>query len=200
VLDCQWLQQLRGDGLLRGALRPGDGAVALRAFARQRHALLRSQAHAVQQRQEAWVQMNLQLTSVIADVVGVTGQAIVRAIAAGERDPCKLAALRNCRIKASETDIALALQGNWRHEHLFALRQALAAFDFCGQQLTELDAQIEAQLARLHVSDALPAKGRRRSVARNASDLQISPRPADHTMTARLTAREGRDSGAPRAL
>jgi hypothetical protein len=68
VLDCQWLQQLRGDGLLRGALRPGDGAVALRAFARQRHALLRSQAHAVQQRQEAWVQMNLQLTSVIADV------------------------------------------------------------------------------------------------------------------------------------
>lgn len=87
VLDCQWLQQLRGDGLLRGALRPGDGAVALRAFARQRHALLRSQAHAVQQRQEAWVQMNLQLTSVIADVAGTTGQAIVRANVGGERDP-----------------------------------------------------------------------------------------------------------------
>lgn len=176
VLDCQWLQQLHSYGLLHGAFRPSDGVCALRAFMRQRHALLRTQARSVQHMQKALVQMNLQLTSVIADVVGATGQAIVRAIVGGERDPWKLAALRNCRIKASETDIALALQGNWRHEHLFALRQALAAFDFCGQQLTELDAQIEAQLGRLHISDELPAKGRRRSIARNAPKFDLRTR------------------------
>lgn len=93
VLDCQWLQQLHSYGLLRGAFRPGDGVVALRAFVRQRHALLRAQARAVQHQQKALVQMNLQLTSVVADVAGVTGQAIV----AGERDPWRLAQLRNCR-------------------------------------------------------------------------------------------------------
>ncbi len=126
--------------------------------------------------QKALVQMNLQLTSVIADVAGATGQAIVRAIVAGERDPWRLAALRNCRIRASETDIALALQGTWRHEHLFALRQALASFDFCGQQLAELDAQIEAQLQRLHINEELPAKGKRRSVARNAPKFDLRTR------------------------
>ena len=176
VLDCQWLQQLHSYGLLRGAFRPSDGVCALRAFMRQRHALLRTQARSVQHMQKALVQMNLQLTSVIADVAGVTGQAIVRAIVAGERDPWQLAALRNCRVRASETDIALALQGNWRHEHLFALKQALAAFDFCGQQLAELDAQIETQLQRLHISEELPAKGKRRSVARNAPKFDLRTR------------------------
>lgn len=149
VLDCQWLQQLHSYGLLRGAFRPADGVVALRAFMRQRHALLRTQARSVQHMHKALVQMNLQLTGVISDVAGVTGQAIVRAIVAGERDPARLAALRNCRVKASEADIARALHGSWRHEHLFALKQALAAFDFCGQQLAELDAQLETQLQSL---------------------------------------------------
>ncbi len=176
VLDCQWLQQLHSYGLLRGAFRPGDGVVTLRAFARQRHALLRSQARSVQHQQKALVQMNLQLTSVIADVAGVTGQAIVRAIIAGQRDPWRLAALRNCRIKASEEDIALALQGNWRCEHLFALKQALEAFDFCGQQLAALDAQIEAQLQRLQITDDEPAKGRKRSVVRNAPKFDLRGR------------------------
>jgi hypothetical protein len=87
-----------------------------------------------------------------------------------------LAALRNCRIKASEEEIALALQGHWRREHLFALKQALEAFDFCGQQLAELDAQIEAQLQRLQVTEDEPAKGRKRSVARNAPKFDLRAR------------------------
>jgi transposase len=122
------------------------------------------------------VQMNLQLTSVIADVAGVTGQAIVRAIAAGERDPCKLAALRNCRIKASEADIALGAAGQLAARAPVRLKQALAAFDFCGQQLAELDAQIEAQLQRLQITEDEPAKGRKRSVARNAPKFDLRTR------------------------
>ena len=86
VLDCQWLQQLMSYGLLRGAFRPGDAVCALRALVRQRATILRTQSRAVQHMQKALVQMNIQLATVIADVVGASGQAILRAIVAGERD------------------------------------------------------------------------------------------------------------------
>lgn len=69
-----------------------------------------------------------------------------------------LAKLKNVRIHASEEDIAKSLQGNWRDEHLFALKQALDAFDFCGAQLAECDAQIEAQLQTLHVCEGTPSQ------------------------------------------
>ena len=87
VLDCQWLQQLMSYGLLRGAFRPGEGVCVLRALTRQRHTLLRTQSRCVQHMQKALVQMNIQLANVIADVVGASGQAILRAIVAGERNP-----------------------------------------------------------------------------------------------------------------
>ena len=87
--------------------------------------LLRSQGRSVQHLQKALTQMNIQLANVISDVVGETGQKILRAIVAGERDGQALAALRNGRIRASGEEIAKSLQGTWRHEHLFALKQAL---------------------------------------------------------------------------
>ncbi len=84
-----------------------------------------------------------------------------------------LAKLKNVRIHASEEDIAKSLQGNWRDEHLFALKQALDAFDFCGVQLAECDAQIEAQLQTLHVCEGTPAKGKKRGRARNAPKFDL---------------------------
>jgi transposase len=92
VLDCQWLQQLMSFGLLRGAFRPADEVCALRALSRQREMLLRSQSRHVQHMQKALTQMNIQLANVISDIVGVTGQKILRAIVAGERDGLTLAA------------------------------------------------------------------------------------------------------------
>lgn len=127
VLDCQWLQQLMTYGLLSGAFRPTDAVCALRSLWRQRGMLLRSQGRHVQHMQKALTQMNIQLTNVISDVVGETGQKILRAIVAGERDGYVLAAMKNVRIRASVDEIAKSLQGNWRAEHLFALQQALAA-------------------------------------------------------------------------
>jgi hypothetical protein len=115
--------------------------------------------------------MNIQLANVISDVVGETGQRILRAIVAGERDGLALARLKNARIHASEQEIAASLQGSWRAEHLFALKQALDAFDFCAQQLSECDAQIEAQLQNLHICEDEPAKGKKRTRARNAPAL-----------------------------
>ena len=176
VLDCQWLQQLMSYGLLRGAFRPSDEVCVLRALSRQRSMLLRNQARCVQHMQKALAQMNIQLANVISDVAGVSGQAILRAIVAGERNPYVLAGLKNSRIHASEDDIARSLNGNWRSEHLFALRQALDSFDFCGQQLAQCDSAIEAQLQRLHVTDQSPAKGKRRGSARNAPKFDLRAR------------------------
>lgn len=173
MLDCQWLQQLMSYGLLHGAFRPAEQVCVLRALTRQRAMILRSQARFVQHMQKALTQMNIQLANVISDVVGETGQKILRAIIAGERDGMTLGGLKNSRIHASEEDIAKSLEGNWRSEHLFALKQALDAFDFCGTQLAECDAQIEAQLQTLQSCQGEPPKGKKRGRARNAPRFDL---------------------------
>ena len=173
VLDCQWLQQLMTYGLLRGAFRPAEQVCMLRALYRQRGMLLRSQGRHVQHMQKALTQMNIQLTNVLSDVVGESGQKILRAIVAGERDGQVLGAMKNVRVRASIEEIAKSLQGNWRPEHLFALKQALGAFDFVGTQLAECDAEIEAQLQRLQVHEGDPAKGKKRGRARNAPKFDL---------------------------
>jgi transposase len=172
VLDCQWLQQLMSYGLLRGAFRPADGICALRALARQREMLLRCQARHVQHMQKALTQMNIQLTNVIADVVGKTGQQILRAIVAGERDPQVLARMKDGRIRASADEIARSLHGNWRAEHLFALKQALELFDFYGTQLTACDREIEQQLQCLQAHEGTP-DGKKKGVTRNAPKFDL---------------------------
>ena len=173
VLDCQWLQQLMSYGLLRGAFRPPDNVCALRALWRGRGMLLRGQGRQVQHMQKALTQMNIQLGNVISDVVGETGQKILRAIVAGERDGQALAAMKNVRIRASSEEIAKSLQGNWRAEHLFALKQALDMFDFIGAQLAECDREIEAQLQGLQAYEGEPAKGKKRGRARNAPKFDL---------------------------
>src|SRR3989338_4533282 len=173
VLDCQWLQQLMTYGLLRGAFRPTEDVCVLRALWRQRGMLLRGQGRQVQHMQKALAQMNVQLANVISDVAGETGQKILRAIVAGERDGQILAAMKNVRIRATAEEIAKSLQGNWRAEHLFALKQALALFDFIGTQLAECDREIEQQMQRLQVHDGTPAKGKKRGRARNAPKFDL---------------------------
>jgi transposase len=166
VLDCQWLQQLLTYGLLSGAFRPTDAVCALRSLWRQRGTLLHDQGRQVQHMQKALTQMNIQLTNVISDVVGETGQKILRAIVKGERDGQVLAAMKNVRIRASADEIAKSLQGSWRAEHLFALKQALAMFDFIGTQLAECDHEIEQQLRSLQAHEGEPAKSTKRARGR----------------------------------
>ena len=149
VQDCQWLQRLMSQGYLRAAFRPGEQVCVVRAVARQRDVLLVEQASWVQRMQKALVQMNIQLTEVLTDVMGTTGQAIIRAIVAGERDAKVLARHRHRRVKASEQDIAKALTGNWRDEHLFVLRQALSMYDDIARHLGECDAKLQGLLAEL---------------------------------------------------
>lgn len=149
VLDCQWLQQLMSFGLLSGAFRPKGEICALRSVARQRAMLLSYQSRHVQHMQKALTQMNIQLAQVISDVVGETGQRIIRACLAGERNGQVLAKLKHFRIRATEEEIAKSLQGNWREEHLFALKQAVSLYDAYAAELAECDRQLESMLAAL---------------------------------------------------
>jgi transposase len=173
VLDCQWLQQLLTFGMLRGAFRPSESICVLRSLYRQRTTLLRSQGRCVQHMQKALTQMNVQLANTISDIVGETGQKILRAIVAGERNGAVLADLRHGRIQASKEDIAKSLQGNWRTEHLFALRQALNMFDFIATQLAECDAGIEQQMQGMHRHDGEPGKDKRSGRPKNAPKLDL---------------------------
>ena len=146
VLDCQWIQKLMALGLLRAAWRPAGQICVVRAIARQRELLIKEQASWVQRMQKELVQMNIQLTEVLSDVMGQTGQAIIRAIVAGERDPAKLAVHRNRRVKASAQEVQRALTGNWREEHLFVLAQALASYDERGHHISECDHKLRELL------------------------------------------------------
>lgn len=130
VSDCQWLQYLHSVGLLRASFRPGDQVCVLRCLVRHRDSLIQSASTHVLRMQKALNQMNnLQIHHVISDITGLTGLRIVEAILAGERDPSKLAKLRDGRIKASEETIVKSLVGDYRREHLFTLlRQSLAAW------------------------------------------------------------------------
>jgi len=149
VVDCQWLQQLHTFGLLSGAFRPTEEVAVLRSYLRQRAMLVEYAAHHIQHIQKALQQMNIKLEKVLSDVTGTTGMAILNAILAGQRDPVKLAGLRDPRCKNDEETIAKALQGNWREEHLFALRQALTLYRAYHQQMAACDEQIERQLGAM---------------------------------------------------
>jgi transposase len=143
VQDCQWIQRLHTFGLLNASFRPAADICALRSYLRHRAALLQHRAAHIQHMQKALLQMNVQLPQVLRDITGVTGLAIIRAIVAGERDPVQLARLRDCRCASDEAEIVQALTGNYRAEHLFALKQALALYDFYTTQVQECDAELE---------------------------------------------------------
>jgi transposase len=153
VLDCQWLQRLHSYGLLQGAFRPTEQVCTLRAYVRQRMNLVRYAASHIQHMQKALSQMNLQLANVVADIAGVTGMRIIKAILAGERDALVLARLRDARCKNDESTIARSLQGNFRPEHLFSLKQAVDLYEFYQSQIAECDRQILDQLAGFDAAD-----------------------------------------------
>ena len=130
INDAQWLQRLHACGLLRASFRPEHHIAALRAYLRLRERHLDYAAAHIQHMQKALTLMNLQLQHVVSDVTGVTGMRIIRAIVSGQRDPDVLAAMRDVRCRASVATIRAALVGNYQPEHVFALTQALALYDF----------------------------------------------------------------------
>jgi transposase len=169
--------------------------MALRGYHRQRQMQIRYAASHVQHMQKALEQMNVKLTEVISAVTGVTGMAIIRAIDRGERDPRMLARLRQSCCHNDEATIARALQGTWRAEHLFELRQCLQLYDFYQQQIAECDQQIDAHLKTLALPDKpgpLPASAKKRKLTRRGNEPHFAARQRLYEMAGvDLTAIEG---------
>jgi hypothetical protein len=146
VQESQWLLKLHTYGLLNNSFQPTDEIRVARTYWRQRAEHTHAASTCVQRMQKALTQMNVQLANVISDLSGLTGQTIVRAILAGERNPRKLADLSHPRISASREEIARSLEGNWRPELLFVLKQEMEMYDDYRRRIAECDRQLEAHL------------------------------------------------------
>jgi len=197
VLDAQWIQRLHSYGLLRASFRPPDSVLALRAYWRQRQMQVRYAASHVQHMQKAMEQMNVKLTEVVSDITGLTGMLIIGAILEGERDPIKLAQLRDRRCQHSEEQIALALEGTWRPEHLFELRQAHELYQFHHRQITECDQQVQAELANFpNRAGEKTRTVKRRKRGRKSNDVRFEATgPLFQALGVDLTSIEGIDVG-----
>jgi transposase len=190
--DAQWIRRLHSLGLLKGAFRPKEDFRVLRCYLRQRANLIRYASHHVQHMQKALEQMNVKLTEAVSDVLGKTGMSIIKAILAGVRDPAALAALRDPRCKQDAGQLALALQGNWRDEHLFELKQAVELYEFYQKQMSDCDKQIEGQLEKLRDPKAGEVPPRPRQTKRSVNAPRFDARGRLYSVTGvDLTAIEG---------
>ena len=149
MIDCQWLQLLHSCGLLRGAFRPADAFCRLRAVVRQKATLIDEQADWLRRMQKSLDQMNVRVHRAVSDISGTTGMAMIRAIVAGERDPQKLVVLRSERCALTPREMIEELTGNWREDHLFNLKEALAMYDFILARIAIYEAEIQRILKEL---------------------------------------------------
>jgi transposase len=147
--DCEWIQRLHSCGLLRGAFRPREEVCMLRTMVRDKANLVAELGDWMRRMQKSLDQMNVRLHRAVSDVNGATGMAILRAIVNGERDPEKLAQLRDRRCQKGEEEIAEQLRGHWREDHLFSLKQALTMYDAVQERIAAYDAEILRRLGSM---------------------------------------------------
>jgi transposase len=156
VSDCQWIQYLHSVGLLKASFRPPDPICVIRSLWRHRESLVHMAAEHIMHMQKALSQMNLQLHHVLSDITGLSGMAILDAILAGEREPVKLASLCNGRVKSPREKVAKSLEGDYRPEHLFALRQSLIGYRFYQKLMAEVDVELKLRMQELPRAEGAP--------------------------------------------
>lgn len=174
VIDCQWIQELHSYGLLRASFRPEQNVCQLRAYMRQREALIQYASNHIQHIQKALALMNVQLTNVVDDIMGMTGLKIIRAIIAGEHSPEKLASFRDRRCKKSEEVIAKSLSGNYREEHLFVLQQSVELFDTYQVKIVECDLAVEKLLNQSSSEEQDPPAATGKKKKRRKNELHFN--------------------------
>ena len=177
VLDCQWLQQLHTYGLLRASFRPSEQICAIRSLVRHRDMLVSYRSAHIQHMQKALTLMNIRLTNVLSDITGVTGMKIIRAIINGERNRQTLASFRDAKCAKSEAEIEKSLEGYYKLEHLFVLKQALELFDFYDQQIRQCDHELDALYNQFEEPDqpGTPApEKRKRKRRKNQPHFELS--------------------------
>jgi len=148
-VDCEWIQRLHSCGLLMGSFRPQQAVCMLRTLVRDKGNLVAEAGDWLRRMQKSLDQMNVRVHRAVADLQGATGMAIVRAIVEGERDPQKLAKLRDPRCHQSEAAIAEQLTGHWREDHLFSLRQALKMYHSIQERISDYDKELLEKLAAM---------------------------------------------------
>jgi len=180
ILDCQWIQQLHTYGLLQGSFRPEEDMCALREPVRHRDNLIRYRSGHIQHMRKALHLMNIQPDNVISDITGKTGMLIIRAITEGERDPVILARFRDGRCAGSEDEIARSLEGSYKAEHLFALRQSLELYDYYSEKIRDCDEEIERKYAafrpRADINEK-PLEKKEKQSRGNAPDFDLRTYP-----------------------
>jgi len=184
IYDCQWIQRLHSYGLLQGSFRPSDEICELRGLTRHRAELVAEAGTKIRHMQKALQQMNIRLDKAVSDITGKTGTMIIERIIAGDRNPVELARLRDSRVHASEKEIAEALDGNYRSEHLFALKQSFESMIFIQKQMNECDGEIKRVLdgldRKLDSNMIPPLQPRKGSMRSNKNQPQFELRPALH--------------------
>lgn len=148
VWDCNWLRRLHTYGLLNGSFVPSHEVGSLRTLCRHRDSLVHAAAAHIQVMQKALEQMNVQLHKAVSDITGITAMRIIRAIAAGERDPKRLSLLRCTATRADTNELEKALTGCYHSHHVFVLAQALQAYDFAHTQMQACDEEIRTMMSR----------------------------------------------------
>ena len=149
IQECQWLLKLHAFGLLNNSFQPTDEIRIARTLWRQRSSLVAEAASVIQRMQKVLTEMNVQLSNVLSDVSGMSGMKIIEAILEGERDPWGLAALVEPEVKATPDEIAKSLEGNWRAELLFVLRQHIELYRIYQEKITDCDFQLRKHLGSL---------------------------------------------------
>ena len=147
--DCEWIQRLHSCGLLRGAVRPSEGICMLRSLVRDKAALVAESGDWVRRMQKSLDQMNVRVHRAVSSLASMTGMAILRAIVEGERDPRKLAKLRDPHCHKSEKEIAEQLTGHWREDHLFSLCESLKMYDAVMERIAAYDKEILRRLKEM---------------------------------------------------
>jgi transposase len=174
VSDCQWIQFLHSVGLLKASFRPPEDVCAVRTLWRHRGSLLQMAAEHIMHIQKSLSQMNLQVHHVLSDITGVSGQAILDAILGGERDPVVLAQLCDRRVKSPREKVAQALQGDYRPEHLFTLKQSLEGYRYYQKLIAELDRETARMMQALPSATdrpaAIPARTKPTAYQRQANE------------------------------
>ena len=149
VQECQWLLKLHAFGLLNNSFQPTDEIRIARTLWRQRGNLVAEASSVIQRMQKVLTEMNVQLSNVLSDVSGLSGMKIIGAILEGERDPWKLATFVEPEVRASPENIAKSLEGNWRDELLFVLRQHVELYRIYQEKITDCDLQMRKHLESL---------------------------------------------------
>ncbi len=147
VNDATWLADLLAHGLIRASFVPDTQTQEQRGLLRTRKQLTRERTSHIQRLQKTLEEANIKLDSVISDVIGASGRAMIEALIAGETNPLRLASLASSRIKASPAALAEALRGRVTRHHRFLLRLHLQQIDALDRAIAEVDKEVEANLA-----------------------------------------------------